>query len=90
MNHATRERKYENNVIVPRQQHEDDFAYILRKQKLHKIVIWVYAPCGEGKLEMFKPVDEFDKERKDDRILVGLREDCDKDRKDPQNIRGMD
>ena len=28
--HATRESKYVNNIIEPRQQHEDDFAYIIR------------------------------------------------------------
>ena len=32
--------------------------------------VWVYTPCGEGKVELFKPVDDFDKNRKDVRILV--------------------
>ena len=30
----------------------------------------VYRACGEGKKELFKPVDDFDKDRKDVRILV--------------------
>ena len=34
MDHATRESKYVNNLIEPRQQYEDDFAYIKRTQKL--------------------------------------------------------
>ena len=32
--------------------------------------IWVYTPCGGGKVQLFKPVDDFDKDRKDVRILV--------------------
>ena len=70
MDHATRESKCVNNLIEPRQQHEDDFAYIIRIQKLYNINIWVYTPCGEGNLELFKPVDDFDKDRKYVRILV--------------------
>ena len=58
MDHATRESKYVNNLIEPRQQHEDDFAYILRIQKLYNIKI---CTCGEGKVEFFKSVDVFDK-----------------------------
>ena len=58
---ATREVKYVNNLIVPRQQHEDDFGYIKRIQKLYNINIWVYTPCGGGKVELFKPVDDFHK-----------------------------
>ena len=79
MHHATLESKYQNKLIEPRQQHEDDFGYILRKQKLYKINIWVYTPCGGGKVELFKPVDYFDKDRKDVRILVwgdGTTEHC--------------
>ena len=63
MDHATREGRYLNILIEPRQQHEDDFAYIIRIQKLYKINIWVYTPCGEGKVELFKPVDDFDIDR---------------------------
>ena len=77
-NHATRENNYVNNLIEPRQQNEDDFAYIIRIQKLY-INIWVYTPCGEGKVELFKPVDEFHKDRRDVRILVwgnGTTEHC--------------
>ena len=70
MDHATRESKYVNNLIEARQQDEDDFAYIMRIQKLYNINIWVYTPCGGGKVEMLKPVDDFDKDRKDVRILV--------------------
>ena len=70
MNYATREIKYENNLIVPRQQDEDDFAYILRKQKLYNINIWIYIPRGYGKVESFKSVDDFVWDRKDVRILV--------------------
>ena len=67
---ATRESKYVNKLIEPRQQHEDDFAYIKRIQKLYNINLWVYTPCGEGKVEIFIPVDGFKKDRKDVRILV--------------------
>ena len=70
MHHATLESKYVNNLIEARQRDEDDFAYILRIQKLYNINIWVYTPCGGGKVELFKPVDDFDKDRKDVRILV--------------------
>ena len=70
MHHATRESKCQNKLIEARQQHEDDFGYILRIQKLYNINIWVYTPCGGGKVELFKPVDDFDKDRKDVRILV--------------------
>ena len=31
---------------------------------------WVYTPCGNGKIELFKQVDDFNKDRKDVRILV--------------------
>ena len=70
MDHATRECKYVNNLNEPRQQHEDDFAYIIRIQKLYNINIWIYTPRGEGKVGLFKPVDDIDKDRKDVRILV--------------------
>ena len=58
-----------DDLIEPRQ-HEDDFAFIIRIQKLYNINICVYTPCGEGKVELFKPVDDFNKNRKDVRILV--------------------
>ena len=64
MHHATRESKYQNKLIEPRQQHEADFGYILRIQKLFNINIWVYTPRGGGKVELFKPVDDFDKDKK--------------------------
>ena len=64
MRHATPESKYQNKLIEPRQQHEDDFGYIIGIQKLYNINIWVYTPCGGGKVELFKPVDDFDKDRK--------------------------
>ena len=64
MHHATRESKYQNKLIEPRQQHEDDFGYILRIQKLYNINIWVYTPRGGGKVELFKQVDGFDKDKK--------------------------
>ena len=67
---ATRESKYVDKLIEPRQQHEDEFGYILRKQKLYNINIWLYDPCGGGKIELFKQVDDFNKDRKDVRILV--------------------
>ena len=79
MHHATLESKYQNKLIEPRKQHEDDFGYILRKQKLYNINIWVYTSCGGGKVDLFKPVDDFDKDRKDVRILVwadGTTEHC--------------
>ena len=68
--HGTRESKFVDKLIEPRQQHEDDFAYIIRIQKLYNIKIWVYTPCGGGKIESFKQVDDFEKDRKDVRILV--------------------
>ena len=67
---ATRKSKYVDKLIEPRQQHEDDFGYILRIQKLYNISIWLYTPCGGGRVELFKPVDDFNKDRKDVRILV--------------------
>ena len=70
MDHAKRESKYLNNLIEARQQDEDDFAYIIRIQKLYNINIWVYTPCGGCKVEMFKPVHGSDKDRKDVRIFV--------------------
>ena len=68
--HATRESKYIDELIEPGQQHENDFAYIKRIQKLYTINIWVYTPCCGGKIELFKQVDDFKKDRKDVRILV--------------------
>ena len=68
--HATRESKCVDKLNESRQQHEDDFAYIIRIQKLYNINIWVYTPCGNGKIELFKQVDDFIKDRKDVRILV--------------------
>ena len=59
-----------DKLIEPRQQHEDDFAYIIRVQKLYNFNIWIYTPCGNGKIELFNPVDDFNKDRKDVRILV--------------------
>ena len=79
MHHATRENKYVNKLIEPRQQQEDDTAYIIRIQKLYNINIWVYTPCGGGKVELFKPGDDFDTDRKDVRMLVwgdGTTENC--------------
>ena len=51
----------------------------MRIQKLYNINIWIYTPCVGGQLELFKPVDDFDKDRKDVRILVwgdGTAEHC--------------
>ena len=79
MDHTTRESKYVNNLIEARQRDEDDFAYIIRIQKLYNINNWVYTHCGGGKVELFKPVDDFDKFRKDVRILIwgdGTTEHC--------------
>ena len=70
LNNATRESKYVNNLNEARQRDEDDFGYILRIQKLYNDKIWVYTHCGGGKVELFKPVDDFDKDKKDVRILV--------------------
>ena len=69
LSNATSESKYVDNLIEERQRDEDDFAYIMRLQKLYNINIWVYTPCGGGKVELLKPVDE-DKDRKYFRILV--------------------
>ena len=52
MDHATREIKYANKLIVARQQHEDYFGYILRIQKLYNINIWIYRPCSDDKVEL--------------------------------------
>ena len=79
LNNAIRASKYINNLIEARQRDENDFSYIMRIQKLYNINIWVYTPCGGGKVELFKPVDEFDKDSKDVRTLVwgnGLTEHC--------------
>ena len=46
MDHATRESKNANNLIEPRQQHEDDFAYTLRIQKFYNINVWKYTARG--------------------------------------------
>ena len=70
LNNATRESQYVNNLIEAQQRDEDDFKFIMRIQKLYIINIWVYTPCGGGKVELLKPVDDFDKDRKDVRILV--------------------
>ena len=67
---ATRESIYVDKLIEPKQQNKDDFGYILRIQKLYNINIWLYTPCGGGKVELFKPVDDFNKDRNDVRILV--------------------
>ena len=37
---------------------------------MYSFDIWVYTHRGEGKVELFKPVDDFDKDRKNVRILV--------------------
>ena len=34
MDQETRENQYQNELFVPRQQHEDDLTYILRIQKI--------------------------------------------------------
>ena len=79
LNNATRESKFVNNLIEARQRDEDEFGYLLRIQKLFNINIWIYTPCGGHKVELFKPVDDFGKDRKDVRILVwgdGTTEHC--------------
>ena len=42
----------------------------MRIEKLYNINIWIYTPCGNGKVELLKPVDDFDKDRKVVRMLV--------------------
>ena len=37
---------------------------------MYNINIWVYTTCGGCKVELFKQVDDFAKDRKDVRILV--------------------
>ena len=40
---------------------------------MYNFKVWVYTPCGEGKVELFKPVNDFNKDMilvKDVRILV--------------------
>ena len=54
MDHATREIKYVNNLIEERQRYEDDFAYIIKIQKLYNINIWVCTARGDGKVELPK------------------------------------
>ena len=73
MDPATREIeiKYVNNLIEPRQQqHEDDFTYILRIRNLYNTNIWVYTSRVQGKVEMFKLVDDFDKDKENVKIIV--------------------
>ena len=70
MDNVTRESKHVNNLIEPRQQYEGDFANILRIQKMYNTIVWVYTTRGEGKVEWFKPLVYFEKDRRDDRILV--------------------
>ena len=64
MYQVTRESRYVNNLIEARQQNEDDFACIIRIQNLYNFNIWVYTPRGEGEVEMFKSVNNFDKDKK--------------------------
>ena len=54
-NHATRESNYAKNLNVPRLQHEIDFAYVIRMQKLYNINRCLYTPCGNSIVEPFKP-----------------------------------
>ena len=49
---------------------KDDLANIISIPKLCNINIWLYTAYVEGKVELFKLVDDFDKDRKDVRILV--------------------
>ena len=70
MDHATREIQYVNNINDPRRKQEDDFADIIRIQKLYKTNIGVYTPHGERKVKLFEPVEDIDKDRKDVRILA--------------------
>ena len=70
MDHSTRKFKYVNNLTEARQRDEDDFAYIIRIQELYNINIWVYSPCGGGKVEWFKLVDDFDKDRRCHNIVL--------------------
>ena len=51
---AIRESKYVDKLIEPRQQHEDDFGYILRIHKFYNINNWLYTPCGGVKVEINK------------------------------------
>ena len=68
MDQATRQQQ--KKIIAPRQQHENDFGYMIRIQKLNNINIWIYTPCGDGKIKLLISVDDFNKNRKDVRILV--------------------
>ena len=36
---------------------------------MYNINIWVYTPCDEGHIELFKPLDGFDNDKKGVRIL---------------------
>ena len=48
------------------------------------------TPCGNGKIELFKQVDDFNKDRKDVRILVwsnGQIEHCSLIKKDRNPVR---
>ena len=79
MDNATRESKCVNNLFEAQQRDEDDFAYIIRIQKLYNNNFWAYTPCSGGKVELFKRVENFDKDREDVRILVwgdGTTEHC--------------
>ena len=37
---------------------------------MYNINVWVYTPGGEGKVKLFKPVDDFDKDKKAVRKLL--------------------
>ena len=37
---------------------------------MYNINIWIYTPYGNGKIELFKQVDDLNKDRKDVGILV--------------------
>ena len=67
---ATCESNYVNSLIVPHQPHEDDFNYIIRIQNLYNTNIWLYTQCGNGKIELIKPATDFNKDRKDVRVLA--------------------
>ena len=53
------ESNYVNNLIEPKQQDEDDFAHVLRIQKLYNFNIWLYTPPGEVNVELFEPALDF-------------------------------
>ena len=60
-------KKYENIFIVPRQLNEDDYAHIIRKQRLNNIFYGYKLLVVTAKKQYKQAIDFF---RRDIRLLV--------------------